>query len=246
MAVGVTEQSPRRTPPIGLLFGKAFDQAVKLTLQGWFWIGLLTAVYVALSLLGTLWGLVASYVTASIWGIVAGAAAVQTVLADFRMTPFRVFKLAGLTITIGFFTGAATLALILPGILLAVMWSLANVILLTEDVYPDEARKRSWRLVSKHFWKTLSLGFLLIAVQLAAVLFASIAVNLPLGYAIRAGWLRLTTEQVGNLGSALIFPISAYVMMAGWLVYLHWYRSLKELEPQQEQSGSAQTTPMTA
>src|SRR5271165_6696927 len=128
------ESAVRRYPALGPLFGKAFDQAVKLTLERWFWLLLVTLIPVA-GAPYTGWVANSAYYTAlAIWGIISGAAAVGLIRPDFKMTWPRIGKLIVLDITVTFLVALASLALIIPGIYLGVMWSLARVILLLEDV----------------------------------------------------------------------------------------------------------------
>jgi hypothetical protein len=235
-----------RYPSLGPLFGKAFDQAVRLTLQRWLWLVPLMLVEFAAAFFGSAATIAADNIAAAVWGIVSGAAAVKTVRPDFRMTAARVGQLVTLNITIGFFTGLAALALIIPGIYVAVRWSLANVILLMEDVMPEEARRRSWELAGRHFWKSLLLAVCLVLAQLAAIYLATLAIEEGLMYAVLVRWIGLMPEQVSNLASSLAFPISGYTTMAGWFVYLHWYRSLKEFEAQREQASGAELAAATS
>jgi len=234
---------PRRYPALGPLLGKAFDVAVSLTLERWFWLALVTLIVVA----GVPWGNVSTlatlYLASAIWGIVSGEAAVRSVRPDFKMTVARVGRLITLNLTINFFAGIATLALIIPGIYVAAMWSLSNAILLLDDTTTGEARRRSWQIVSGNFWRTLLLTFCITLAQLAAGFVAEIVAILGLTYLVQSHWLTLTQQQIGNLGAALQFPVQAYAMVAGWLAYIYWYKTLQGVEQPQERTAGLAPAP---
>ena len=164
----------------------------------------------------------------------------RTARADFKMTASRVGRLIGLVITIGFFTVLATLAFIIPGIYVAVMWSLATVILLLENVDAGEARKLSWELVGRHFWRTFLLFVLVLLINTVAILGAQMAIEFGLAYLVQLHLLALVEQQVTDLASALTFPITCYTAAAGWLVNILWYMALRAMEQPADQPIGAE------
>jgi hypothetical protein len=224
--------APRRYPALGPLMGKAFDQAVSITIERWLWLTLATLITVAGAPWGNRWAIFAGFVATALWGILSGAATVRAVRPDFKLTWRRVGLLIGLNITINFFVGLATLALIIPGIYVAVMWSLANVILLLDDVSPAEARRGSWELVAGHFWRTLLLSFCVSLAQLVASFAAQIGIVLGFSYLVQ--WIPLTQQQIGSFAAALAFPVNGYATAAGWLCYIYWYKALNSMNHSQD------------
>jgi hypothetical protein len=92
----------------------------------------------------------------------------------------RLLPSIGLGIVLGITLVIAFILLILPGIWLGVMFSLAGPLLVLERLGPFASMGRSWRLVSGRWWATF--GTLLLAVLLLFVV--GIILGLVLGAAI--------------------------------------------------------------
>jgi TRAP-type C4-dicarboxylate transport system permease large subunit len=63
--------------------------------------------------------------------------------------------------------GIGFLLLIIPGIILLVMFSVAIPVVVVENRRGTDAMRRSWELVSNHFWHVL--GVILVAAILAGI-----------------------------------------------------------------------------
>lgn len=70
----------------------------------------------------------------------------------------------GMTILIGIATGLGTLLLVVPGIFLALSWSVAVPARVMEPIGAIDAMSRSWRLVTGYRWQILGLVVIMIVV----------------------------------------------------------------------------------
>jgi glycerophosphoryl diester phosphodiesterase family protein len=126
----------------------------------------------------------------------------------------------------------ATLALVIPGIWLAISWVLAFPVLLLEGVRGSDALRRSFRLVRRRWWPTF--GILLVVGILAGV--AQAIVGLPLAV------LQLTAFKHSVVGSAAVQAIGNSIagilvtpLQAATLVVLYFDLRLRKegLDPAQ-------------
>jgi hypothetical protein len=133
---------------------------------------------------------------------------------SLRFAVRRLGGLLGVAFLGGLLVALATLALILPGIWLFVMYSVAVPALLLERIGPARALRRSFRLVRGRWWPTagaLLVGYLLISI-LGALVTAAIMV-IPAVVAednTLAGALGAVVG--GTVGSVLTTPYSAAVV----------------------------------
>ena len=133
---------------------------------------------------------------------------------SLRFAVRRLGGLVGVAIVGGLLVGLATLALIVPGIWLFVMFSVAVPALLLERIGPVSALRRSFRLVRGRWWQTagvLLVGYLLIGILGALV--TGIVMIVP-SVAADGNTLAGALGAVvgGTLGSVLTTPYSAAVV----------------------------------
>jgi hypothetical protein len=126
----------------------------------------------------------------------------------------RLGGLIGVAVLGGLLVGLATLALIVPGIWLFVMYSVAVPALLLERIGPVRALRRSFRLVRGRWWQTagvLLVGYLLIGILGALV--TGIVMIVP-SVAAEGNTLAGALGAIvgGTLGSVLTTPYSAAVV----------------------------------
>src|SRR5918999_1390317 len=133
---------------------------------------------------------------------------------SLRFAVRRLGGLFGVAIVGGLLVALATLALIVPGIWLFVMYSVAVPALLLERIGPIQALRRSFRLVRGRWWATagvLLVGYLLIGILGALV--TGVVMVVPAVVAegnTLAGALGAVVG--GTLGSMLTTPYSAAVV----------------------------------
>jgi hypothetical protein len=133
---------------------------------------------------------------------------------SLRFAVRRLGGLVGVAIIGGLLVGLATLALIVPGIWLFVMFSVAVPAMLLERIGPWKALRRSFRLVRNRWWATagaLLVGYLLISIIGALV--TGVIMIVPSVVAednTLAGALGAVVG--GTVGSALTTPYSAAVV----------------------------------
>jgi hypothetical protein len=133
---------------------------------------------------------------------------------SLRFAVRRLGGLFGVAIVGGLLVALATLALIVPGIWLFVMYSVAVPALLLERIGPIQALRRSFRLVKGRWWPTagvLVVGYLLIGILGALV--TGVVMLVPAVVAednTLAGALGAVVG--GTLGSMLTTPYSAAVV----------------------------------
>ena len=133
---------------------------------------------------------------------------------SLRFAVRRLGGLFGVAIVGGVLVALATLALIVPGIWLFVMYSVAVPALLLERIGPIQALRRSFRLVRGRWWPTagaLVVGYLLISIlgalvtAVIMVVPAVVAEDNTLAGAVGA-------VVGGTVGSVLTTPYSAAVV----------------------------------
>lgn len=101
------------------------------------------------------------------------------------------------------FVGVGLLALVVPGVLLALRFSLLTPVVVLEGVSGRSALSRSSALTKGHRWKTLALGTLLFSIEAAAWYFVSrVDGDWP--------WGVLLLEHVAG---GLLFALDAVVWM---------------------------------
>jgi hypothetical protein len=133
---------------------------------------------------------------------------------SLRFAVRRLGGLLGVALVGGLLVALATLALIVPGIWLFVMYSVAVPALLLERIGPVQALRRSFRLVRGRWWPTagaLVVGYLLISIlgalvtAVIMVIPAVVAEDNTLAGAVGA-------VVGGTVGSVLTTPYSAAVV----------------------------------
>lgn len=87
----------------------------------------------------------------------------------FHFTVYKLFSLLVVTIITGILTALGFIALVVPGIILAIMFSLVVQVVIVEDVGALDSLSRSRRLVSNRWLKT----FVLLLIVYAIILFVS-------------------------------------------------------------------------
>jgi len=123
-----------------------------------------------------------------------GEADLQT---SFRFTASRIISILGASIVTGVLILLGTIALIIPGIILAIMFSLVFQTIIIENTGILESLSRSRRLVSGRWFTTFAL-FLVLYIIVGIVAYIGGVIGEPFGL---AGGL------VSSLAQALIQPI---------------------------------------
>jgi hypothetical protein len=107
---------------------------------------------------------------------------------------------------LGVFTGMV--ALIVPGIVLGILWSMAAQVVVVEEVHGLGALRRSQALVRGSWWWTL--GVWLVINLLASVF--SLAIGLPLDAAAKAADSQAIVLLAEIAGTALTYPFVALAL----------------------------------
>lgn len=109
----------------------------------------------------------------------------------------RLLPLLGLTVLFTIIVTVASLFLIIPGIWLWVMLSLAAPALVLERGGIGESLKRSWRLVSGTWWRVF--GILLLAVIAATIISMVIEIPFGVGLGLTSDTADLANQSLGSL-----------------------------------------------
>jgi hypothetical protein len=92
----------------------------------------------------------------------------------------RFFPIFGLAIVLGFLVGLATLALVVPGLILLTMWFVGAPACVVERLGPWTSLQRSAELTKGHRWKIFGLWILLIIISAVVSPLIELALS-PLG-----------------------------------------------------------------
>jgi hypothetical protein len=100
-----------------------------------------------------------------------------TLQEAFNSTIHRLLPLMAVSIIVGLLVGLGLIALVVPGIILAIMYSLVAPVMMIEDVGISGSLHRSSRLVSRRWLKTFVfffiIGMIVLFVSFAGTLFGS-------------------------------------------------------------------------
>jgi hypothetical protein len=238
---------------LGAILGNAFDRAISVTLYNW----RIRAAGWAFDLLvsatdrtaGRYYHLTETLLWVPIYAFVAAAAQDRAFRWTFRHY-FRVL-IASISILFAFVapfvavvpllgmlnladaTAASNMQLLLlafgiPAFVLAVWWetcwSLAPVVILADDSAINAALNRSFVTVRRLFWPTLKFN-LATTLAISAVSIGPVALaNWVMAHlSVPANWLSHLPGQIGSL----LFPLTFYAQIAGWLAYFKWWEWLK-------------------
>ncbi|MEM2936944.1 MAG: hypothetical protein QXJ63_00160 [Candidatus Bathyarchaeia archaeon] len=167
-------------------------------IQNWFWSFILTFLAIA-SVMGIISWIIGTVVN----GVCVKCAADviergKAVLGEaLNYAVYKIFSLLAAALVTAILIGLGFIALIVPGIILLVMFSLVVPAIIIEDIGALESLSRSRRLVSRRWLKT----FILLLIVYLAVLFTSYVGRLigqPLG---------LFNVIVSNVTAAFVQPI---------------------------------------
>lgn len=122
------------------------------------------------------------------------------------------------SILVGLAVGIGFILLIVPGIIALVFFSVSVPALVVESVRGTEAMRRSWRLVSQHFWHVL--GVIVVTAILTGIVAGVIR---AIGGSSAAG-----SAITGAIGQILVAPYSALVTV---LLYLDLRARFENLTP---------------
>jgi hypothetical protein len=132
----------------------------------------------------------------------------------FRMTPRRFWIMLSAVVAVGLATEIGTIAFILPGIAIAVLWSQATIgAVLSGDF---GAFRRSFRMTKDHFFSTF-----------AVVAGSLVLLAVPVGFMYLAAvvaWVRAPASLIVTLPLVLIAFIYFDCVRYAWLV--RWYARL--------------------
>jgi hypothetical protein len=126
--------------------------------------------------------------------------------ASYRWGFARFGAVLLVSILVGLAVGIGFLLLIIPGIILLVMFSVAIPVVVVENRRGTDAMRRSWELVSNHFWHVL--GVILVAAILAGIvsgLVSAIGGNNGLLRAIFQAIAQIITAPFTALVSVLLY-----------------------------------------
>ena len=125
-----------------------------------------------------------------------------------RFASSRFGTILGANIMSGFLTVLATLALVIPGIVVACGYSVAAEAAALESGSSSEALRRSWELTKGFRWKALGLGVVSIGLILVVYLGAGVLGGILGGV---MGGLDMVLAVLGACVSLLIYPVISCV-----------------------------------
>lgn len=224
-------------PGVGPLLGAAFDKAVVLFAARW---RLLVAVSIAALLGGFLnifVGFAVLWLFSIYWVFASFANTIRLHAADYRMGAADVARLIAIGIIYGIAVEIGFFLLIVPGVYLAVKWSLAQLICVVERCGVFEAFERSADITTGIFWQTLwfniAAGF-----AVAAVAFAGYVIGVGTFGLLSVWWSnKVHPEQFGGggaLGVVMTLLFAIYVLaicfsyQAKDVALLYWYEALMQ------------------
>jgi hypothetical protein len=100
--------------------------------------------------------------------------------------------------------GLGLVALVIPGVFLAIKWSMTFPAIVAERAGPFQAMGRSWELTRGHWWRTF--GALLVVVLISFVL--AFAILVALGAAIA------TSDSISELAFAVLITAVTIIVLA--------------------------------
>lgn len=132
--------------------------------------------------------------------------------------------LLGVGILVGLGTFLGALLLIVPGIILAVMWSVATAVVVVENRGVTDSMQRSRELTKGHRWSIFGLAVILFVVSMIIGLLVG-----GVGAATGGGFMTGSTNLVLNMATTAISNIlTSVVSAAGVAALYHELRSVKE------------------
>jgi hypothetical protein len=192
-------------------------------LWSWLWtyLGLIIASALATAIIAWIVGYIAQGIAVKFTSDILdkGHANLQT---SFNFTISKLLSILAASIITGILIFLGLLALIVPGIILAIMFSLVVQTIIVEDTGALESLSRSRRLVSNRWLKTFVL-LLVLYIILGIVSLIAGQIARPFG---------LVSSLVSNIITAFIQPILPIGLT------LHYYSMMARIAPQ---SGSQPT-----
>jgi hypothetical protein len=171
---------------------------------------------------------------ATIWVVSEGyLGRTPRLAAALRFTGGRMAQLLGASVAAAFITGLATLALVIPGIIVASGYAVVTEVAALER--SSEALRRSWDLTRGFRWKALGLWVIALALLAGLVIGAGI---LAAGVEALLGKGEVLSTVVVALVSLLIYPLLSCV----FTLFYYDLRVRKEgfdLEMLSQQLGTA-------
>lgn len=152
-----------------------------------------------------------------------GRADLQT---SFNFTMSRLLSLLGASIITGILIAVGLIAFVIPGIILAIMFSLVVQTIIAEDIGALESLSRSRRLVSNRWLKTF---VLLLVLTIIVAIVGGIAGLIASPFGLASG-------LVSSIISAFIQPIMPIAMT------FYYYSMVARTTPQPQQTQPTQTT----
>jgi hypothetical protein len=145
--------------------------------------------------------------------------------ASVRFTISKLVWLWGLSIIVGVIVGLGVIALLVPGIILGIMFSLAIPVLLNENKGIVESMGRSRKLVDHRWLKSFAL-FIVFGIILAIAGFIAGLISAPFGFA---------SSIVSSILSAFYTPLAPIALT------IYYYSNVARINPPQMSQ-----TPMAA
>jgi len=147
--------------------------------------------------------------------------------ASVRFTISKLVWLWTLSIIVGIIIGLGFIALVVPGIILAIMFSLAIPALLIENTGVMESIGRSRKLVSHRWGKSFALFLVFGIIEIIAGFIAGL-ISAPFGVA---------SSIVSSILSAFYLPLAAIVLT------VYYYSNVARLSPPPPQMGQTPMAP---
>ena len=233
--------APQVTPPLGPLLGASFDRAFTIIGRSWKSFALVSAIAVLAGAFNFFLGFCALAGFVTYWYYASLANAIRLEDPSYAMDAGVVIRLIGLGIVYGLVVEIGFFLLLIPGIYVANIWSLAPLILVKEKLGVGEALQRSGAVIGPVFWPTL--GFNILAgLAVFAVAFAGIVIGEAVFFGVLSASGALSGHPssaaapavfAGPLAMAIVaayavyFSAIAYTYQAKDVAMLNWYNGLR-------------------
>jgi Membrane domain of glycerophosphoryl diester phosphodiesterase len=124
--------------------------------------------------------------------------------ASLRYGLSRLFPLIVAYIMMSIGIGLGLVALVIPGVFLAIKWSMTFPAIVAERAGPFAAMGRSWELTRGHWWRTF--GALLVVVLISFVL--AFAILIALGAAVAS------SDSISEVAFAVLITVVTIIVLA--------------------------------
>jgi hypothetical protein len=141
-------------------------------------------------------------------------------LESARVGLRRFFPIVGIAISVSFLAGLASLALLVPGVMLYLMWFVATSVCVVEQLGPFSSMGRSRELTRGHRWKILALILLTLIPSGIVATIVGAVVLAALGMAVYWGLSPALSEPFGQFVGLLWSAIwTAFYAILAVVIY---------------------------